>query len=263
MRIKTVDISDEAAEVLRRGVWSGKVFMLPAGHLEKPLYAQVDKALRALGGKWHKGLRGHLFAQDAADAMRAALESGNVVDTKRTLEQFFTPAALAEHIVVQLAGVTRGTLVLEPSAGGGALVGPALDQGASVIAVEIDQGLAGALKILGQMRGGDLNVINTDFLNVPVLSITPTVVVMNPPFSRGQDMAHVRHAFAMLAPGGTLVAIMSPHWVQSTDRASNDFRVFLSQLGDDAYDWESLPEGSFKQAGTGVNTGVLLLRKAA
>ena len=34
-------------------------------------------------------------------------------------------------------------------------------------------------------------------------------VVMNPPFCRGRDLDHVRHALRFVAPGGRLVAIMS------------------------------------------------------
>src|SRR3546814_19124442 len=34
-------------------------------------------------------------------------------------------------------------------------------------------------------------------------------VIMNPPFDRGRDCDHVRHALAFLKPGGVLVAIMS------------------------------------------------------
>lgn len=85
---KTVDISPEVRDVLARGEWAGWLYRLPEGQLPRPLYEAVDRVLRALGGKWSKAERGHMFSLDAKAAMVAALEQGHVVDQKRTLEQF-------------------------------------------------------------------------------------------------------------------------------------------------------------------------------
>ena len=53
-------------------------------------------------------------------------------------------------------------------------------------------------------------VINRDFLTMKPGDI-PQVdkIIMNPPFDRGGDCDHVRHAFQFLKPGGVLVAVMS------------------------------------------------------
>src|SRR3546814_3629081 len=51
------------------------------------------------------------------------------------------------------------------------------------------------------METGGLNRLNS-----PVFSVD--AVVMNPPFEKGQDVAHVLHAWRSLKTGGTLVAIM-------------------------------------------------------
>jgi predicted RNA methylase len=283
MRIRTVDISDEAAEVLGRGLWNGRVFMLPAGHLEKPLYAAVDKALRALGGKWTKGVRGHVFEQDAADSLKAALESGSIVDQKKTLEQFFTPADLAGRMVAAL-DISRGMRVLEPNGGNGRLIHEALEREARVDTVELDDKLAAELlRMADNQPRGLLAVYHADFMawESPLGAVYDRAL-MNPPFSGNQDIAHVRRAFEMLRPGGKLAAIMSPHFTFADDAASKQFRRMISypdasakfdvtamQMGIDMTALvenatvQLLPAGTFKEAGTNVSAVLVLIEKAA
>lgn len=255
-RIRTVDISPEVEAVLRAGTWAESVFRLPPGQLDRGLYQQVDRVLRALGGKWQRQAGGHTFASNAAEDLRSALESGEAVDRKRTLEQFFTPPEIAAK-VIEAADFDLGGHVLEPSAGNGALIAAALAAGAEFItAVEIDpelaEGLAGELR---ERHGCGVWV--ADFLKwKPVAKAPINCVLMNPPFGQGADMAHVRRAFEFLAPDGRLVAIMSPHWTFAADRASVDFRQWVSSLGGD---WTELPQGSFSGSGTGVSSGILVL----
>ncbi len=85
-------------------------------------------------------------------------------------------------------------------------------------------------------------------------------VIMNPPFSKGQDMAHVSRALEFLRPGGTLVAIMPPTWRTSGRNAA---AAFIGKISDHSYDWIDLPEGSFREADTSVNTGILTIHKGA
>jgi len=74
------------------------------------------------------------------------------------------------------------------------------------------------------------------------------VVVMNPPFDGCADIKHIQHARKMLKPGGRLVAI-----------CANGPRQ-RAALMDEAEHWEDLPAGTFKAAGTGVNTALLVIR---
>ncbi len=277
MRIKTVEISDAAADVLRRGRWDGATFILPDGKLERPLYEAVDKALRALGGKWNRGKGGHVFATDAKDQLVAALDAGSVVDQKKTLEQFFTPQALADEMA-RLAGVNENSHVLEPSAGSGRLVYAATKLGAIVTAVEIDFGL---ITKLDDVLHGSVFHFRADFMAwSPASPIPIDIVLMNPPFSNGQDVQHVTRALSMLAPGGTLVAIMSPHWTFANDAISRGFRELIGapvfQLREPTMtdtSWEpagefmagsvkALPEGTFKESGTNVRTLMVRIIKS-
>jgi 2'-5' RNA ligase len=89
-------------------------------------------------------------------------------------------------------------------------------------------------------------------------------IVMNPPFERGQDMDHVRHAFDLLKPGGRMVAIMSEGSFSRSDRKATEFRDWLEAQGGEN---EKLPAGSFTgkdaQRQTGVSTRLVTLDKPA
>lgn len=257
-RLRGVTLTQPVADVLRKSRVDGSILRLPEGQLERDVYTQVDKVLKALGGKWDRRARGHVFAKPIGDELATALDIGMAVDRKKTLEQFFTPADLAERMV-RLAGVHSGTHVLEPSAGGGALVDAAVATGAIVTAVEIDPDLGLALAVKG--RHGGVFAFNADFLSWRTASPVPIdVVLMNPPFSGGKDVAHVRHAWSMLRDGGELVAIMGAHAFFAEDRVSADFRAWLATIGATVNEIEP---GTFKESGTMVGARLIVATKRA
>jgi hypothetical protein len=244
--------------VLERSATEGNTVRLPEGQLDRALYASVDKVLKALGGKWNRGTGGHVFAAGIGSELADALGAGFAVDAKRTAEQFFSPRAVADK-VFDRARLLRGMCVLEPSAGMGALLAEPLRLECLIIAVEKDEKLAAGL--VGLLHGLNAGVWPVDFMDWAPGSL-PVIdrVLMNPPFGRGKDMAHVERAFGFLRPGGILVAVMSPHWTFATDRQAIAFRAFVaSHLND----WEELPDGSFRASGTDVKTGILTLHKGS
>ncbi len=78
-------------------------------------------------------------------------------------------------------------------------------------------------------------------------------IVMNPPFSNGRDVDHVKHAYSLLKPGGRVVAIMGEHSFFAGDKKSKEFRDWLEEVGGSE---EKLEEGTFQDANLPVNTGV-------
>lgn len=78
-------------------------------------------------------------------------------------------------------------------------------------------------------------------------------IVMNPPFSKGRDITHVRHAYDLLRPGGRLVAIIGEGAFFHSNKNAESFRTWLDDLGATS---ERLPEGSFMDPALPVNTGV-------
>ena len=83
-------------------------------------------------------------------------------------------------------------------------------------------------------------------------------VVMNPPFTRRQDIDHVRHACDLLDAGGILVAVMCESAFFRTDKKSVDFRAFLD--GANAQTVKLAP-GAFHESGTDVAARIVKIRK--
>lgn len=131
-------------------------------------------------------------------------------------QQFSTPADLAAMAVI-LAQPRCGDIVMEPSAGHGSLVAM-LPQTKALYLNELDTKRREKLELLFP----DATVTGYDgalLTSAADHEIRPTLILMNPPFSRSQGrgvdpfaaIRHLRAALAKLAPGGRLVAIM-PDW---------------------------------------------------
>ena len=164
---------------------------------------------------------------------------------------FPTPAPLAARMV-ELAELEANQEVLEPSAGTGNICKAILDAGAKVFAVEQNYTLSEYLSKLitpaaERAAGICKNVLQGDFLEQKGNLGTFDRIVMNPPFENRGDIKHILHARRMLKPGGKLVAICANGPRQ---------REELEPLADT---WEELPEGTFKQSGTGINTVLLTM----
>jgi len=114
--------------------------------------------------------------------------------------QWFTPPELAERVVEwarvakAVQGIPRPIRVLEPSAGNGALVRPLVAAGACVEAVEADLRYVSDLaNVLGLGERAHRMHCPCDFLKQrpdPRFDL----VVTNPPYEHGQDVAFILHA---------------------------------------------------------------------
>jgi predicted RNA methylase len=103
----------------------------------------------------------------------------------------------------------------------------------------------------------DVTVLVADFLTTRPQPVYDRVV-MNPPFARQADIAHVNRAWEALRPGGLLVAVMSAGITFRKTSAAIAFRAWLEDLGGELL---PVPEGAFKESGTGVNTVIAVLPK--
>jgi protein-L-isoaspartate O-methyltransferase len=172
------------------------------------------------------------------DALKDALKAGVKVVSAPQL--FPTPADVARQ-VVELADIQPGHSVLEPSAGTGNLLNamPNVRPGGFVVAVEINYTLAESLRPLAD------DVRCSDFLSLNGDLGTFDRIVMNPPFANAQDIKHIEHARHMLKPGGRLVAICAAGPRQREAFADAE--------------WIDLPAGTFSDAGTNVNTAIVVI----
>lgn len=225
--------------------------------LDRSLYLKVDKALSTLGGKWSRKHRCHEFDEDCSSKLADAITTGSIKvtkDSKQIFQLYETPVNLAENMVNSLHGCELS--ILEPSAASGRIVRAAANKGHEVAAVEIQP------QFKNQLDGLAHDFIIGDFLDeVPGKYIGNfDAIVMNPPFSRHQDIEHVLHAWKFLRPGGQMRAIVSPSFTFEFARsgAPRMFAEFLESVG---AEHEPLPAGKFKASGTMVQTMLISATK--
>lgn len=146
------------------------------------------------------------------------------------MQQFSTPAALS-WLAARAAAITADDHVLEPSAGTGMLAAHAIAAGATLSLNERDPCRAA---LVGLVANRNVMTHDAEYIHdrLPP-QIQPTVILINPPFSRsegrGEDRhagaRHLRSALLRLADGGRCVAIMSPGFAHDGSGASGYLSV--------------------------------------
>ncbi|MFL0415523.1 strawberry notch-like NTP hydrolase domain-containing protein [Sphingomonas sp. 179-A 2A2 NHS] len=149
-------------------------------------------------------------------------------------QQFSTPVDIAA-VAVLLANIQPDDVILEPSAGNGLLVAQ-IPAHRALHLNELDRSRRARLPDVfpsAAVTGHDGATINTVFS----ASDRPTLILMNPPFSRSlgrgaDDYAAVRHlqaAIRRLQAGGRLVAIM-PDWFGPSARMRDQYETILRDV---------------------------------
>lgn len=189
-----------------------------------------------------------LIAETAAADREAEKNRRMIEDLRFTkIPGFFpTPEVIVDQMVIEACLPEEPCLILEPEAGSGAIC-DGLKRAAPLAIVEAYE-VNGRLRHVLQVKG--VNLVGSDFMQA-VPEPRYDRVLMNPPFENSQDIEHVRHAFKFLKPGGRLIAIMSPGPFFRQDRRATEFREWLRLLGGEQ---QKLPDGAFKESGTGVGT---------
>ena len=249
-------IKPETINILRNMRVEGNTAYITAGQLDRKAYEDVNKVLDALGGKWNRKAKGHVFDGDPYDQIAAACDTGAMPE-KNPFDFFATPDALADHVLetsgfryAEKAGPVLQ--VLEPSCGDGSLIRAVLRQvpTAQVVGVEVDPKRAPNYDKYSNVAILDKNFLSTNLLEGHEFD----VVVMNPPFTSPGDAtawaSHIVQAMAYLRPGGLLVAICPSSLVFRTTKKIERLRGII--LADGRI--EENPAQSFKESGTGVNT---------
>ena len=184
------------------------------------------------------------------DDLRFKIKQG----VKQFNDFFPTPEDIVNR-VMELADIRPGMKTLEPNAGMGHIAKKL--QGIAgkdnVDLVEMSSQLVDYLKTAGH------KVTQSDFLKFGEKG-TYERIVMNPPFSKDQDIDHVMHAFDLLKPGGKMTAIMSNMAGLRTNKKNRAFSQWLDEVGAHVEDLEA---GAFKSSfnPTSVNTKVVVIEK--
>ena len=193
-------------------------------------------------------LTGQAMAAQRERFQRLAKRSENgIAKPAIVADQLFqTPAALAERLV-SLLGNIRGLSVLEPSAGLGRLADELHRAGAGEIqAVEVNGQCSEMLRSRSWLK-----VKTADFLETSPAGLGLfDVVAMNPPFRRGTDIKHIRHALQFLMPQGVLAGLCYGGEKQ---------KAALQPLSSH---WEEIGRGAFRESGTETSTFLFTIYKA-
>lgn len=223
-------------------------------------YDNLKYRIENLGGHWRERFGGFVFDIDPMPALRDANTWKPIKQSQyskwKIMRQFYpTPDDLAKY-VVELAEIEDHHLILEPSAGSGALLRP-IGRTSNIMAIEIDDGLA-----TGLMEVGYGTVINSSFekaIQDGDVGQWFDRVVMNPPFGPNQlDIKHIMMAYKCLKPNGILVAIMSENDLYYDTPCTKEFNEFLKSV--DAH-VEEVPFRSFLASGTRVDTVIVKIKK--
>lgn len=236
-------IDNSVVEVLKTSSIDGNLLHLP-GQLDRKLYERVSKVLKAIGGKWSSAKKAFVFKEDVGDLVTSIADSGEFIPDRQTFQFFPTPEALAREIV-EIAGIRDGERTLEPSAGLGNIARfmPSPD------CVELDP------KNRAELERQGFNVVGDDFMTFEP-SEPYGVIVMNPPFCKGQDARHILKAITMARR--KVVAIASASVLWRTDGPYKELHDAVERYG--GY-MRELPEKSFRESGTMVNAALVVVDK--
>lgn len=165
---------------------------------------------------------------------------------------FPTPEAIVQQMI-DLAGIEPNMTILEPSAGKGNIADIIRvqypDNELSVI--ERSYTLREILELKGYTLSGD------DFFQH---TIKYDRILQNPPFEKGQDIDHVRHAYdKCLKVGGRLISIMSEGPFFRQDKKSTKFRDWLDSVYGSSIEIGNGFEHGERQ--TGVTSRIVIITK--
>lgn len=242
-------------------------------------WSGVKRTLEMLGAVYAPGRSAWDFTadQDARTEVANALAAGRVLAESAAVGFVPTPLDLARDLVAELGEIHgepgRVLRVLEPSAGVGPFVRAILRDGEDtpilsdpppmwlhVDAVECEARRAAALRARGHSAVTVHESTFEAFADAArAAGDTFDRVIMNPPFSMpgSPDLwaDHVLSAWALLAPGGRLVAIVPESVSYRQSGPAKEVRALIDQHGG----MRKLDRDAFQASGTGVQTRVVWL----
>lgn len=239
-------------QVLQDCTVEGNVVKLPNIQLDRKDYQEVAKALELIGGKWKGGkIMGFVFVTDPTDLLDQ-IANGEKRNLKKEFQFFATPEKLADELVY-LADLKQHDTILEPSAGQGAIV-KAINKVVDVVPDCFE--LMDVNTLILKKSGLSFNLIGEDFLKNE--GKTYSKIIANPPFTKNQDIDHLKEMYNCLSSGGKLVCITSESWVNGSQKKQVDFKNWLEKEKAEIIDIE---KGSFKESGTAVGGKIIVLEK--
>ena len=250
-------VSDVVLDILTECRAEGNTIYLPDRQLDRQTYLAVNKALECLGGKWSRKEKGHVFSHgNPAELLESLILTGEAVDQKKEFQFFPTPRAVAEQMC-RLADLDGDSVVLEPSCGRGDLADVIFEAGVKELAcIELNRDMEPYLA--GKPYTAQLGIDFLKYAEEHQQEEHWNRIVMNPPFSKQQDISHILAAYCLLKPGGILVSVVSESAFFRSNEKAEKFRDFLEASNALTI---YLSDGAFKESGTTVRTRLVRIEK--
>ena len=222
--------------------------------LDRKQYVSINEVLETIWAKWNRWKKAHIVEwmtqEDIENAFEDIFQTGEVETLKETIKKFQfypTPKEVAEYLV-ELAEIKKSDNILEPSAGLGDIANLIIEQDFNAFELcELD-----SIKC-EELRNRWYRVYECDFL-----SFCPdyrySKIIANPPFSKSQDVKHILHMYKLLSEWGRIVSIASSSIKTREWKLYDELRALNPEFIE-------LPEWSFKEIGTMVNTVIVLICK--
>lgn len=240
-------------EILRHCTLENSVLKLPDVQFNKKSYAEAKKWIEEAGGIWQGGkVQGFTFPFNP-ERVFSILKEGKRCNLQQDYQFFETPSDVADWLVMLAGGVHENDIVLEPSAGRGALI-KAIHRSCPSVIVECYELMPENREFLHTLD--NVILLDEDFTKDSVGHYTK--ILANPPFSGNQDIDHVKLMYERLEQGGTLAAITSQHWKLSSEKKCDLFRKWLEEVHGEIFE---IAAGEFKESGTTVSTMAVVIKK--
>ena len=255
-------------QVLKECTVHGNTIKLPNYNLDRKVYLEVKKAFELIGGKWKGGKVFAFVFDENPEPYLKKLIGGDDVNLKKQYQFFATPQELAEKMAYLLEPENHHS-ILEPSAGQGALI-QAVHRITPDVVVDyfelmpINRDKIEAKNILMQKTALGIYPARCIGFNFETFEGTKEAVkkydriIANPPFSKGQEIVHIKNMYKTLNRGGRLVSVISNSYNANSTKKYEEFREWLEAVNADI---EEIEAGTFKSSGTMVATNLLIINK--
>lgn len=232
-------------------ITNDNILKLPNVKLDRKIYQEVKSILDDNGGTWKGGkTQGFQFGFNPRELFDK-LFAGEKVNNKKKFQFFGTPNDLVDMLVAR-AQIKSTDDVLEPSAGQGAIADKIHDKCRKLDLCELMPENEQILKSKGYK-----DILWNNFLTLD-LEWKYDKIIANPPFSKNQDIDHVKKMYLHLKPKGRLVSIMSTSWKSGSQKKQNEFKEWLKEVNAKV---EDIEQGAFKQSGTNIKTLMVTIDK--
>lgn len=229
----------------------GNIVSLPPQSQPLNDYGKLKKALTNAGGIYKRNT--FIFASDAQPFIDR-LTGGEKVNIKKEFQSFNTPSNMADWLV-ELACMDGVKIVCEPSAGQGAIIHAILRAYPHCL-IDCFELMPKNVTVLRGLK--NTTVLDYNFITTSHKIGLYDRIIANPPFSKNQDIEHIRKMYGLLRENGRLVSVASKHWQTSKNKKETDFRNWLDEKSAAIHEIEA---GGFKESGTMVSTCVIVIDK--